>query len=427
MKFTDLFCRLWNFLKRPYEPETTYPIKKRLQLFFQLLVLDIPIAILLDVVIRSLFESLGIRAENYLYELQDYLSPGIFLLLAIPLLPFIEEVIFRFPLRYHVNPLFWFIYGINSFKKDTETAKEKTLAYWNKSYPLIFYTLLIVFVLLHLSNFDLSKIEWYLFPIFLLGFIPLFITGFFISYLRLTSGFFSGFLFHAAHNGVVFLIFLVFLGNPEKLYKKENNDYSISIEKAGSLFYDERGSYLSRDSISIKRYDLEEVIKEVDTQKAYISNKADAFNPKVNVSFYTKTPDNKAEQRKIILNGLEKAFGLSIETRMQKKQAFNLKVTDSARFQSLLTDTSSWSVYQSMVEVEMENAPISRIVKELNQQVKKPVFTRLADTLRLKKVKIRKTGDITKLNENFPEKYGLSLVETERVLPFYEIDRKNRK
>ncbi len=85
--------------------------------------------------------------------------------------------------------------------------KEKFLNYINeKFYTLFFYSTIIVFGLLHISNFiHLVPNDIIIFsPIFVL---PQIILGFFISYLRIKNGFIWGLFFHCFYNALSYLIY----------------------------------------------------------------------------------------------------------------------------------------------------------------------------------------------------------------------------
>lgn len=85
---------------------------------------------------------------------------------------------------------------------------EAVYSFITQNYKLFFYTLLLLFTLRHIDNYQLNLITFLFLPILLL---PQFISGFFIAYTRLKINFISAIIFHFLINLISFLPQLTFL------------------------------------------------------------------------------------------------------------------------------------------------------------------------------------------------------------------------
>src|SRR5690606_30057159 len=134
--------------------------QKKLKRLFSLLVIDIPITVLLSMLINY-FAKLGwVEIENHQVKLLLDLAPvWLVFLLAVIIIPFIEEIIFRFFLRFRRN---YFLQIIISIFPKTKTPIS---GFWNKNYGYIFYLSAIVFALIHITNFGSNNPIFYLIPI----------------------------------------------------------------------------------------------------------------------------------------------------------------------------------------------------------------------------------------------------------------------
>lgn len=113
------------------------------------------------------------------------------LLLAVWVVPFFEEVAFRFPLKYRFNLLFrlFDLFSPSKFFKRLQ----------HHYFPAIFYLSAAIFGLAHAMNYDnqMTFVFALLVPFLI---VSQFFTGLILGYLRVRLGFFWGFLFHAVWN-----------------------------------------------------------------------------------------------------------------------------------------------------------------------------------------------------------------------------------
>lgn len=93
----------------------------------------------------------------------------------------------------------WLAHGIMLLDRRYYTI---VLYFWIKNRKLIFWSVVLIFGLVHLDNYDLDMIPWYLyFPTV----IPQLIGGVFLGIVRIRFGFLWAVLLHAAYNLVATL------------------------------------------------------------------------------------------------------------------------------------------------------------------------------------------------------------------------------
>src|SRR5690606_30009446 len=131
--------------------------------------IDLPIMILLSLLING-FAKLGwIEIENHQVKLLIELMPiWLVFLLAVIVIPFVEEIIFRLFLKFKRN---YFLQIIISLFPLSITFISR---FWTKIFGYVFYISAIAFALIHISNYDSNGKIIYLIPFLVL---PEFIMG----------------------------------------------------------------------------------------------------------------------------------------------------------------------------------------------------------------------------------------------------------
>lgn len=149
-------------------------------------------------------------------------------LLCIIIIPIIEEMLFRLPLRiskvnlvlfasiiiYVILYQYSFVLAITSFIliilcslifiKNIPNIPDSITNYYNKYFYFIFYLQAVVFGLLHLGNFNLDYKYIYLFPLFV---IPYMYLGIVLGYIRVrfSNGILLSIAVHMFFNSIYFL------------------------------------------------------------------------------------------------------------------------------------------------------------------------------------------------------------------------------
>lgn len=203
--------RVRNYLQRPFDEldrEATFQQKARV--LGIVLLIDLACAIVFTGLV-SLIDASGLvdLDEHAAAQVFAGMSPWLILFLGVLLIPFIEELIFRGPLRYERNPLM----GIANWFASSQADKDRQHAWWDRNYKWIFYGTAAIFALVHLTNFEYTPLLLLLSPV-LVG--AQFIVGLLVGWLRVRFRFLWGFLLHALHNFIL-LGFALSTGDLETL------------------------------------------------------------------------------------------------------------------------------------------------------------------------------------------------------------------
>lgn len=204
----------YKFIKKPNDEQIELNLKDKI--IFLLILLTLEIIILFIIVLPALYliDQVLILKETKL----DYNFTLINSLLIIVIIgPFIEELIFRYYLRYR-----------------GERAETKRFDKWNKYFPYWVYILSIMFGIVHISNYSNNNIWFYLLSPLLV--ISQLTGGFVLSFIRVRLNFYYGFLFHAFWN----LLFVIVVPSVQSVFKspfvQDNKIFSIKIEE--KLFFE---------------------------------------------------------------------------------------------------------------------------------------------------------------------------------------------
>ena len=286
----------FNFLKNPKENfNETLSLKLKWKIIFSILVLDFIL-----VIFASLITSF---IDSFLFELKSdpledlFFDKGAFsiLILAAIVVPFIEELIFRFFLKYERNLLFHFFDFLTN---------NRAKIFWQKYFKFFFYLSAVLFALIHLTNFSNTNVLFYILaPLIVL---PQFIGGLTLGYIRLKLGFFWGVLLHGLYNLILFT-FVILIFNTTPLTKISNEEYSLEISKL------ELGL---NKPITLATYKTEDRIDSIIGNNTTVKEVAEILNStdtillkkskRINIRFINKT--NSQNPETIILEELKKEF-----------------------------------------------------------------------------------------------------------------------
>ncbi|WP_333851833.1 CPBP family intramembrane glutamic endopeptidase [Epilithonimonas sp.] len=146
------------------------------------------------------------------------------ILLGVFIIPFIEEIFFRLPLKYKRNYLFKFF--------DLFTKNKFFEHFWNSNYRFFFYFFVITFGLLHASNYENKITATFLIVSFFITLSQL-SGGLVMGYLRLKFGFIWGYIYHIIWN-FVFLVGSYLLYHNTILIDFKTTDTIIKLEYLSS-------------------------------------------------------------------------------------------------------------------------------------------------------------------------------------------------
>ena len=286
----------FEFFKNPQENFTeSLSAKQKWKILFSILLLDFILVIFASGILSFI--------DSFLFELESdpiediFSNKGAFsiILMASVIVPFIEELIFRFPLKYERNLVFHFFDFL---------SKNKAKIFWFKHFRMFFYLFALAFGLMHLTNYSNTNLFFYILaPLIVL---PQIIAGITLGYVRLKIGFFWGVLQHSLYNLILFSVALLFF-NSNQLTKINNVDYSleISIVEFGLNKPIKLETYKSEDRI-------DSIIGNNTTVKELggILNSTDSVllkkSKRLNIRFINKT--NSKNPKTLILDELKKEF-----------------------------------------------------------------------------------------------------------------------
>ena len=169
-----LLKKVWGFPLKPKYQAYQYPPTLKRKVFFQLLLTNLIIAVVIGMLIGFLQELLEVdTGEHEVAKMLEEYSPLMALFLAVVLAPLLEESIFRAPLG---------LFKTSSF------------------FPWALYVSIIGFGLIHIFNFEAYENALWMAPLLIL---PQLVTGLFLGFVRVRMGFMYGVLFHALFNAIL--------------------------------------------------------------------------------------------------------------------------------------------------------------------------------------------------------------------------------
>lgn len=404
-----------HFVKHPKDQSD--PDQKKLhkaKRLFSILLIDIILMGLLSLLI-NLFDQRGwVKIEDHqLNFLLDYVPLEQVLLLVIFIIPFIEEMVFRFFLRYQSN---YFLRGVNTLL----TPKSNRIEYfWHKYYFIFFYSSAILFAGVHIVNYDLQTTFILIIPILIL---PQFLLGVFIGYLRVRYSFMLGFWLHALHNGFFILLTLLPYSSSGSKLEINHHDYSLKIEEVGRSKHS--SFYYFKDSFQFVGTELKMVLSILADKDEYLlEGDRILLKKKVNLSF-NKHSNLNIPADSLVLQKLEEYFQYNMVTIPKIEQVYILYVADSLPLKNhyVTTGLEVSNMTVSGQEILLENVTLELLAKELstNYSIRFESQDSWPQTLNFK----LPNKDFSLLEEKLKTEYGIKIKETEKIVEYLEISKK---
>lgn len=177
-----MITEIWSYFKKPsYTPYTDLNLQEKGRIFFHILALTVGASFILGLVMGGITSALKIELGAHgVEEMFNTYSVLIIFLIAVILAPLIEELLFRAPLA-----LF----------KDSSHFK------------VAFYVSVLLFGVVHLSNFELFTEYLWLAPVLVA---PQISAGIFLGFTRVKLGLSWAMLLHACHNALLLSPVLIF-------------------------------------------------------------------------------------------------------------------------------------------------------------------------------------------------------------------------
>jgi membrane protease YdiL (CAAX protease family) len=280
----NIIIDFFNFIKRPNDIQLELNIKEKIKFVSVLLLFEVVFTFLF---VYPLFELIELIEKIKIPKI-DYSETLLFtFFLGVLLVPFTEELVFRYILRY------------KGFK-----IKYINILTWNKIFPYLVYLFSIVFGLIHLSNYDnQSSLFFLLSPIFILSQL---IGGFVIVFIRVRINFIWGVFYHCVWNFIFIILFPIVEHQFSKPYLEITEDYKISITER-PFFNKNEIQILKIDSINnkikkieIKQYSLQHLLDTI-----YKKDKYYVDDVLIDLDFIDNEYKTKEEFKEILLKKYE--------------------------------------------------------------------------------------------------------------------------
>lgn len=356
----NTYRAFWIFIKNPLvDTEEVTGLSAKLKTFFQFLVLDLLLSLLLGVLLSQLRYLVSIPFQDHnvtslLSNNSSFIGYSVFFILV----PFTEELLFRLPLRLREKYIHWNVlllfFGLSmplsSFFRDKylqmailfcglplwlvclvkkNQCNRFLLNLWNHHFFYVFYFSVVSFGVAHISNYK-PALKVLLFLPLLVS--PQLMMGLFLGYVRLKLGFLWSYFLHALHNFIVFLPLLLtsffsYLQLPSVMIKEEiayGNHMQISNGRI-----DIRGELIGDVISTIKGVRRENI----EFEDSVIQKKILTIH---SICKYRDKPGIKHDLGSLVLMRILEKYNLKIESQNLGKCFYNLQITDAKKLNQYL-------------------------------------------------------------------------------------------
>lgn len=240
--------------------------QRKIKLIFTFLALEI---VLFYAIVFPIHTFFPIDSPHF-----DYAETFSFsIIIGVILVPLIEELIFRYVLRYK---------GL--------LRKMVTQELWNKIFPFLIYISAFSFGLIHISNIENKNIWHWLFSPFIM--LSQFLGGFVISFIRVRLSFSWGVLYHSLWNLIFTILAFAYVSD----FTQKTEKYDIKVQN--KVFFDKTYSqYLKVDSLNgkintlkVEQYSLRHLLDTL-----YGKNKYYLDDVLIDLEFYSKEGTSEVE------------------------------------------------------------------------------------------------------------------------------------
>lgn len=191
--------RIFVFLRKPnLKTYKSLPISQKFATVLILLVLQLIFINIYLFFLNQIFKDPELLSTKISFEEMGF---GYMLLLGCLFAPFVEEFVFRFPLKYKRNYIFLFISSLLIFKSDNKDNSYKAKRHYREYFGIFFYFMAFLFALAHFTNFKHTQDLLMYLPLLVLS---QFFGGLILGFLRIRFGFLWSVFYHALWNFIVF-------------------------------------------------------------------------------------------------------------------------------------------------------------------------------------------------------------------------------
>ena len=208
-KMKKLYYDIFRWIKNPDDIPMDVDWKKKMKILGQIFILDILVGVI--------FIGVSYFIDIYVMKINEDLidiNPLILLLFAVVVMPVLEEILFRFPLKYKRNYL---IRGLDRLFGGR--VKDK----WDRSFKYFVYIMAITFGLIHLTNYSNDETLFFCLGPLLVG--SQIIGGFILSYTRIKLGFNWAIIQHGLFNLFGIVMGVLFFHNSTVISDSQDEYY----------------------------------------------------------------------------------------------------------------------------------------------------------------------------------------------------------
>lgn len=416
------------FLKNPKDERIanlSFAHKMKMTGILFLIELPVILAFIITITLITQLKVIDLGKHSMEDLLTDFSYFEVILILVL-IVPFVEELIFRLPLRYKRNYLLRSLVWIVS--KTGLVEKEKLNEYvqknWKSAFGYFFYIMAFSFGFIHLTNFEKAGELIFLLPLLTL---TQCVGGLIMGYLRVKLGFLWGYIYHSSFKFIfITLGFLSFHSAFSSLettlpyhFKDEKASIDILASKPkgpikGKAFPDCR---MTPVLIEYHQFKIDDLVASLHLKpnKYILTNELVFLKDRdiIDIKSELKTNHSNSDSIRGLLEvHLQKALGLKIEKRIVPTDAWEVYVIDESKIHK---DTS-------MKELVQVKGDLMAIAMYLDRNY--------VDEFIFSLDKIHRSALIMPVNVNFetlPEylekEYGIGLRRVKKDIEFISIER----
>ncbi len=455
------YPEMLDFLKSPLKDMSPISsVKEKLSIFIPLFLLEIVIAIFCGGIISQLTNGLhlmeGFKLERFF---NNYPVWVVFIYVALAG-PMLEELLFRLPLKLNekyvqinvVLTLTGLIYILvftikvyiiqvslvvveilllSIYFAGRELFNKYIISAWNSKFSWVFYISAATFGMLHISNYSPKLITFLLMPILVL---PQFIVGLFCGYIRLRLGFFWGYFFHASHNFVFivpFLITAIFAFSPPNSVKITE---SVIITEHNNMDLSNNWR-ITNDTIEFERARFIYIIARlIPADEKIIEIKDSIIAGKIITLNYARKP-NTSKGRSMgssatVLYELLRKYKLKLERIPADKEMYKIEIVDSVKLDQKTRNIQDTIItrripYLENDDITLHNIDFKFLARSMDQFYSKQVVDSTNNHNKYT-IEVPRIG-FNKLNKFFEDQYGFRLNSIMTKVTGYRVTSKELK
>lgn len=388
---------IWTFLKNPKDqPDTHNSTADKLRILLLVLLLNMTLTFAF-IGVMQLVKLMGwhVSSSHSVLEMLRSFPIWAFLLLGVLAIPLLEELVFRYGLRfksgyiallavvvaialsnlaYSKLPLagaigVWVLLGmalvLYALNADKIAGVLKKV--WGKVYGVFFYFMAFVFGLIHITNFtefDYASAAVLLIPIIIA---PQVIGGMLMGYMRVKHGFRWGYFMHAGHNALLFGLAFASMGMLDEKLHIQNDNYTLQVEE--HMLHDKTAlssRFIGTDSVGFVNHKLHDVILALlDKEEALVElDKTRHQYTAIDLNFKAHTAiADISQNRKLVLEQLQEVYKFEVTYRSQQMDAWDVAITDSSLLAaSAVADIGQSTVKYNEADITFENVTLGELV-----------------------------------------------------------------